>query len=53
MDGQPWPDRLRDDLFRVYGKEEGLPSDEPNSIFQDRLGTTWAGFLDAGLWRLS
>jgi signal transduction histidine kinase/ligand-binding sensor domain-containing protein len=45
--------RLRDDLFRVYGKEEGLPSDEPNSIFQDRLGTTWAGFLDAGLWRLS
>jgi len=45
--------RLRDDVFRVYGKEEGLPSDEPNTIFQDRLGTTWAGFLDAGLWRLS
>ncbi len=44
--------RLRDDVFRVYGKEEGLPSDEPNTIFQDRLGTTWAGFLDAGLWRL-
>ncbi len=52
MGGSPGLMRLRDDLFRVYGKEEGLPSDEPNTIFQDHLGTTWAGFLDAGLWRL-
>jgi signal transduction histidine kinase/ligand-binding sensor domain-containing protein len=51
MGGSPGLMRLRDDVFRVYGKEEGLPSDEPNTIFQDRLGTTWAGFLDAGLWR--
>src|SRR5580698_7963713 len=51
MGGSPGLMRLRDDVFRVYGKEEGLPSDEPNAIFQDRLGTTWAGFLDAGLWR--
>jgi signal transduction histidine kinase/ligand-binding sensor domain-containing protein len=53
MGGSPGLMRLRDDVFRVYGKEEGLPSDEPNAIFQDHLGTTWAGFLDAGLWRLS
>jgi signal transduction histidine kinase/ligand-binding sensor domain-containing protein len=45
--------RLRDDVFRVYGEQEGLPSDEPNGIFQDHRGTTWAGFLDVGLWRFS
>ena len=52
MGGSHGLTRLRDDVFRVLGKEEGLPSDEPNTIFQDHLGTTWAGFLDAGLWRL-
>jgi signal transduction histidine kinase/ligand-binding sensor domain-containing protein len=45
--------RLRDDVFLVDGKQEGLPSDEPNTTFQDDRGTTWAGFLDVGLWRLS
>jgi len=33
----------------VYGKSEGLPSDEPNAVFQDRSGRIWAGFHDAGL----
>ncbi|HEY4361006.1 MAG TPA: two-component regulator propeller domain-containing protein [Bryobacteraceae bacterium] len=41
--------RLHDDLFTVYGKAEGLPSDEPTSVHQDRLGRVWVGFLDGGL----
>jgi signal transduction histidine kinase/ligand-binding sensor domain-containing protein len=45
--------RLRDDLFTVYGKAEGLPSDEPTSEHQDRSGRIWAGFLDGGLRMLS
>ncbi len=45
--------RLRDDLFTVYGKAEGLPSDEPTSEHQDRSGRIWAGFLDGGLRVLS
>ena len=45
--------RLRDDVFTVYGKAEGLPSDEPTSEHQDRSGRIWAGFLDGGLRVLS
>jgi signal transduction histidine kinase/ligand-binding sensor domain-containing protein len=45
--------RQHDDLFTVYGKTEGLPSDEPTSVHQDRSGRVWAGFLDGGLRLLS
>lgn len=41
--------RFRDDAFTVFGKDEGLPSDEPNVIREDRGGKVWVGFLDAGL----
>lgn len=41
--------RLRDDRFTVYGKTEGLPSDEPNSVFQDHAGRIWVAFHDSGL----
>ncbi len=41
--------RYRDTVFTVYGKSEGLPSDEPNTVFQDSSGRIWAGFHDAGL----
>ena len=41
--------RLRDDAFTAYGKTEGLPSDEPNAVFQDHMGRVWVGFQDAGL----
>lgn len=41
--------RLRDEAFTVFGKDEGLPSDEPNVIHEDRGGKVWVGFLDAGL----
>jgi signal transduction histidine kinase/ligand-binding sensor domain-containing protein len=41
--------RLRNDLLTVYGKSEGLPGDEPNSIFQDHTGRIWVGFHDSGL----
>jgi len=33
----------------VYGEAEGLPSDEPNTVFQDRSGRVWVGFHDSGL----
>ena len=41
--------RYRDDIFTVYGKSEGLPSDEPNTVFQDTPGRIWVGFHDVGL----
>jgi signal transduction histidine kinase/ligand-binding sensor domain-containing protein len=41
--------RLRDDVFTPYGKTEGMPSDEPNTVFQDHTGRIWVGFHDAGL----
>jgi hypothetical protein len=41
--------RLRDDEFTVFGKEEGLPSDEPNVVYEDHGGQIWVGFLDIGL----
>ena len=45
--------RLRDDVFTVFGKDEGLPSDEPNVIHEDTSGRVWVGFLDAGLRKLT
>jgi ligand-binding sensor domain-containing protein/signal transduction histidine kinase len=45
--------RLHDDLFTVYGKAEGLPSDEPNAVHPDRAGRVWIGFQDGGLVLLS
>jgi signal transduction histidine kinase/ligand-binding sensor domain-containing protein len=41
--------RFRDTVFSVYGKAEGLPSDEPNAIFQDHTGRIWVGFHQSGL----
>lgn len=45
--------RLRDDVFRIYGEEEGLPSDEPSAVREDRSGRVWVGFLDDGLFLFS
>lgn len=36
--------RLRDDVFRVYGEDEGLPSDEPSAVHEDKAGRIWVGF---------
>jgi signal transduction histidine kinase/ligand-binding sensor domain-containing protein len=41
--------RWRSDIFTDYGKSEGLPSDEPNTVFQDSRGRIWVGFNDIGL----
>ena len=43
--------RFRDDVFTVFGKQEGLPSDQPNIVFEDRSGDLWGGFADVGLVR--
>jgi len=45
--------RYRDTAFTVYGKPEGLKSDEPNTVFQDHTGRIWVGYHDAGLLLLS
>ncbi len=45
--------RFRDGIFVAYGKPEGLPSDEPNTVFQDHSGRVWIGFHDSGLLMLS
>ena len=45
--------RFRDTMFVAYGKSEGLPSDEPNAVFQDHMGRIWVGFHDSGLMLLS
>ena len=44
--------QFRDDVFTVYGRTEGLPSDQPSVIHQDRRGRTWVGFFDTGLFQL-
>jgi signal transduction histidine kinase/ligand-binding sensor domain-containing protein len=41
--------RFRDDVFTVFGRDEGLASDQPNVIYEDNKGNVWVGFLDAGL----
>jgi signal transduction histidine kinase/ligand-binding sensor domain-containing protein len=45
--------RYRDTAFTVYGKPEGLKSDEPNTVFQDHTGRIWVGYHDAGVLLLS
>lgn len=42
-------ERLRDDRFLIYGRPEGMPSDEPTVVHQDRNGALWIGYQDAGL----
>ena len=42
-------ERLRDDRFLIYGRSEGMPSDEPTVVHQDRGGHLWVGYHDAGL----
>lgn len=44
--------RLRDDRFLIYGRPEGMPSDEPTVVRQDRKGNIWVGYHDAGLFVL-
>ncbi len=44
--------RLRDDMFAIYGESEGLPSDEPTTVYQDHSGRIWIGFHDRGLVQL-
>lgn len=41
--------RFRDTLFMVYGRNEGLPADVPNAVFQDSAGRIWVGFHDSGM----
>ncbi len=41
--------RFRDDRFTTYGRIEGLPSDSPIAVHQDRKGQIWVGFHDAGI----
>ena len=41
--------RFRDDRFVVYGRTEGLPSDQPIVVHQDRRGTIWVGYHNTGL----
>ena len=41
--------RYRDTASRCTGRPKGCPSDEPNTVFQDRTGRIWVGFHDAGL----
>lgn len=40
--------RLHDDLFTIYGKGEGFPS-EPQAIQQDSESRIWIGYRDQGL----
>ena len=44
--------RLRDDVFRVYGEDEGLPDDEPSAVHEDKTGRIWVGFR-SGLYLFS
>ena len=41
--------RLRDNAFRMYGRSEGLPSDQPIVVHQDRKGEIWVGYHNSGL----
>jgi signal transduction histidine kinase/ligand-binding sensor domain-containing protein len=45
--------RLRNDLFSMFGEAEGLPSDEPTTVYQDHRGRVWVGFHDRGLVQLA
>ena len=41
--------RLRDNAFGMYGRSEGLPSDQPIVVHQDRKGEIWVGYHNSGL----
>src|SRR6202040_3415517 len=41
--------RLRDDRFSVYGRDEGMPSDEPIVVHADRRGQLWVGYQGHGV----
>jgi len=41
--------RLRDNAFMIYGRSEGLPSDQPIAVHQDRKGEIWVGYHNSGL----
>ena len=41
--------RFRDDPFVTYGRPEGLPSDQPIVVRQDKGGEVWIGYHDSGL----
>ena len=41
--------RFRDDRFTMYGRTEGLPSDQPIAVHQDRKGGIWVGYHNSGL----
>jgi signal transduction histidine kinase len=41
--------RFRDDRFTMYGRTEGLPSDQPIAVYQDRRGPMWVGYHNSGL----
>ena len=45
--------RLQDDVFKVYGKAEGLLNDDPTTVYQDRSGQMWVGFHEGGLEQFS
>jgi ligand-binding sensor domain-containing protein len=45
--------RLKDDAFTVFGKSEGLPSDSPNTVFEDRDRRLWVGYHDNALLLIS
>ncbi|WP_321474825.1 two-component regulator propeller domain-containing protein [uncultured Paludibaculum sp.] len=42
---------FRDQNFAVFGKNEGLPSDQPTTVMQARDGAVWVGFHDGGVGR--
>ena len=41
--------RLRDNKFTIYGRTEGLPSDQPIAVHQDPKGKIWVGYHNSGL----
>ncbi len=41
--------RFRDNLFSNYGVAEGMPSDDPYVVHQDKRGVVWVGYHDSGL----
>lgn len=44
---------FRDQRFRKFGREEGMPDDLVRSVFEDSQGTLWAGTNGHGLRRFN
>lgn len=44
---------FRDQSFAMFGKNEGLPSDQPTTMLAARDGAIWVGFHDGGAGRLA